>query len=81
VCQISVDAASAIFDGNNTVASLTGNHGDWFAAVAAQREQEGIQFLVVGCNVFNDIFLAFHSVHQSHKVPPNHSEQIKITIL
>jgi hypothetical protein len=56
--QLLVDAVSAILDGHHTSASAAGDHGNGFAAVATQRKQERIQFLIVGFNAPDDVFLS-----------------------
>ena len=43
-----------------------GDHGDGFTAVAAEGEQERIQLLVIGHDLANDVFVAFHCVGQIH---------------
>ena len=59
--QFIVDIVSAILDGNSTATSAAGHHGDGLSAVTAQREQKCIQFLIIGVNALNDVFLTFHS--------------------
>ena len=65
--QLVVDIVSAVFDGNGAVAFLFGDDGDGFAAVATQGEEKFVQFLVVGFDGFDDIFLAFLGMSQIHK--------------
>ena len=58
-CQLIVNGIAAVLDGNDTGALLTGDDGDGFAAVASQREQECVQFLIIGFDPLNDVFFAF----------------------
>ena len=65
---MTVDAISAVFDGNGTAASATGNHCDGFAAVAAQGEEKCVEFGVAGINGLNRIFFAKLGFAQCHKI-------------
>ena len=51
-----VDVVSAVLDGYDAAVLQVGNHGDGFAAVTAKGKQEGIQLLVIGFDLLNDIF-------------------------
>ena len=68
-CQLIVDAVSAVLDGDDAGASAAGDHGDGFSAVAAQREQEGIQFIILCGDVIDQIFstqLCFPKCHSDY---------------
>ena len=60
--QLIVDAVSCVFDGDHAAASAAGDHGDGLAAVAAQREEERVEFFVVGQDLLNDVFFTFFGV-------------------
>ena len=65
-CQLFVDIISGIFDRNGATAFAMGNDRDGLAAVAAQREQKGVQFLVVCVDLLNDIFFSLFCRSQVH---------------
>ena len=61
-----VDAVSGVLDGDGAAAALVGDNGDGFAAVAAQREQKGVQLVIVRIDGQNDIFLSFLCLIEGH---------------
>ena len=64
--QLAVDVVAAILNGHDATAPTAGYHRDGLAAVAAQREQEGIQFLVIGLDPLNDVLSSLLCTVQSH---------------
>jgi hypothetical protein len=56
--QLIVNIVSAVFNRHGAAASAAGNNGDGFAAVAAQREQKAIEFLVFRLNPLDQIFFS-----------------------
>ena len=64
--KTAVDVISSVFDGNGTASFKMGNHGYGFAAVATEREKEGIEFIVIGFDSVDDIFNAFFCVFKAH---------------
>jgi hypothetical protein len=61
--QLVVDIVSAVFDGYGAAAFSAGNHGNGLAAVAAQGEEEGIQFLIVGIDPPDNIFFSLFGIY------------------
>ena len=61
LCQLIVNVVPAVLDRNGAAALAAGHHGDGLSAVTAKREQKCIQFLIIGINALNDVFLTFHS--------------------
>ena len=57
---------SAVLDGDDTAALHTGNNGDGFAAVTAERKQKGVELLVLGRNMSDGVFFSFNSISQRH---------------
>ena len=68
--QLGIHAVSAVFDGNHTAAPAAGDHRDRLSAVATQGKQECIQFLVIGFDGPNDVFLAYLRGCQIHTLHP-----------
>ena len=65
-CQMIVNTVSAVLDGNGAGLFSLSDNGDRFTAVTAEREEECIELLVVGIDLFNYIFLAFDSIFEIH---------------
>ena len=65
-CQLIVDVISSVLDGDGTTASSAGDDRDRFAAVAAEREEEGVELFVIRIDLFDDIFLSFDCVPECH---------------
>ena len=56
--KLPVDGVPTVFDGNGAASLTAGYHGDGLTAVAAQREEKGIQLRVVGEDAGDDIFFS-----------------------
>ena len=61
--QLVVDGVSAVLDGDGAAALAPGYYGDGFTAVAAQRKQKRIEFLVVGFDTADDIFFSLFGMY------------------
>ena len=59
VCQVVVNAVSAVLDGNDTSAATVGNDGDLLPRVTTEGKEERVQLLVIRFDSLDDIFLAF----------------------
>ena len=59
LCQLIVDAVSAVLDRDGTALSSFFDNGDRLAAVTAEREEEGVELLVVGLDFFDYIFVYY----------------------
>ena len=68
LCQLVINAVAAVLDRDDAGLAPTGNDGDRFAAVAAQRKEKSVQLLVIGIDLFDDVFFADNSVLQSHTI-------------
>ena len=64
--QLPVDVVAAILDGHDAAAPTAGYHRDGLAAIAAQREQECVQFLVIGLDPLNDVLSSLLCAVQIH---------------
>ena len=64
LCQLIVDAVSAVLDRNGTALASFFDDRDRLALVAAEREEEGVELLVVGLDLFDYVFLAFNGVSE-----------------
>ena len=67
LCQLRIDAISAVLDGDYIAALPPGYQGNGFAAVAAQREQKRVQFFVLCLDLADDVFGSFLCMGQIHK--------------
>ena len=65
-CQLIVYIVSSVLDRDGAAALSVSNYGDRFAAVATESEEESIQLLIVGLDLFYNIFLAFDSIFECH---------------
>ena len=61
LCQLIIDAVSAVFDRNGAGSSAAGNDCDGLAAVTAQGKQKGDQFAVIGGDAMDGQFFSFRS--------------------
>ena len=73
LCQLIVNAVSSVLDGNGTALASFFDDRDRLALVAAEREEEGVELLIVGLDFFNYIFLAFNGVNKCHSFSPEFS--------
>ena len=67
-CQLIVDVVSAVLDGYRAAAFAMGDYRNRFAAVTSEGKQKCIQFLVIGFDCLDDVFLAFHCFFQIHDI-------------
>ena len=64
--KTAVDVISSVFDGNGAASFKMRNHSYGFAAVAAKRKKERVEFIVIGFDSVDDIFNAFFCVFKAH---------------
>ena len=64
--QLLVDVISSVLDGDGATASSACDDRDRLAAVAAEREEEGVELFVIRIDLFDDIFLSFDCVPECH---------------
>ena len=69
-CQFVVDVIAGILDGYNAAGLVVSDNGDRFAAVTTQRKQKGIQFVIIGLDLTDDVFLSLDSTLQVHNISP-----------
>ena len=67
LCKLIVDIVSGILDGHGDTALAPCDHRDRLAGIAAEREQECVQLLIVGDDALDDIFLPKQRIGQVHK--------------
>ena len=53
-----VDAVATVLNRDDTAASATRYHGDRLSLVATEREEKGVQLLIVGENILDEIFFS-----------------------
>ena len=66
LCQLIVDAVSSVLDRYGTALASFFDDGDRFALVATEREEEGVELLVVGHDLFDYVFFAFNGIYKRH---------------
>jgi hypothetical protein len=69
--QLIVNVVSAILDGNGAATLATGDHSDWFATVAAKRQQKRLERFIISFDPLNDVLLAFFSYGYVHDLSPD----------
>ena len=68
--ELMVDIVSAVLDGDYAAFLQMRNDGYRLTLVASEREQEGVELLVVGLDALDNVFLAFLGLTQIHNYPP-----------
>lgn len=61
-CKLQIDGISCILDRYDTAALEMGDDSNRLSAVAPQRKQERIHFLIVGYDLTDDIFFSLFRI-------------------
>ena len=67
--QLVINVVSAVLDGNGKAASAAGDHGNGLTGIAAQREQECIQFFILSGDPADDVFGSYLRTSEIHIYP------------
>ena len=61
-CQRVVNTVSAVLDGNDRAVLTASDNRDRLTAVATEREEEGVELLIIGVNADYLIFSALYGI-------------------
>lgn len=66
ISKLIINVIPSVLDSDDAAALEVADDGDGFAGVTSEREQEGIEFLVIGVNFAYDVFFSVLGFTKGH---------------